>query len=96
MIYSKKLEIRYTPDVLVTGGGASGVAAAVAAARLGKSVLLCESGGCFGGVGTTGLVPALAPFTDGENLLCAGIGAEIRSHISRSVPISTYWTPLVA
>jgi len=96
MIYSRQLDVRYTADVLVVGGGASGVSAAVAAARLGKKVLLCEAGGCFGGVGTTGLVPAFAPFTDGVNVLAAGIGLEIRKNVSAKHPVSTYWTSIDA
>lgn len=94
MIYTKQLEMRYDVDVLVVGGGASGVAAAVAAARLGKKTLLCEANGCFGGVGTTGLVPAFAPFTDGVNLVAAGIGLEIRTNVSKKTPVSTYWTSI--
>ena len=61
MIYQKELPVRLEVDVVVAGGGASGVAAAVAAARMGKSVLLAEAGGALGGVGTSGLVPAFAP-----------------------------------
>ena len=57
MIYQKELPVRLEADVVVAGGGASGVAAAVAAARMGKSVLLAEAGGALGGVGTSGLVP---------------------------------------
>lgn len=58
MIYQKQLEVKYETDILVVGGGAAGVTAAIAAARMGKRVLIIESGGCFGGVGTTGMVPA--------------------------------------
>ena len=92
MLYSRQIETRYTTDVLVVGGGAAGIAAAIAAARMGKKVLLCESGGASGGVGTSGLVPAFAPFTDGENFLCDGIGLEIRKNISKDIPLDTYWS----
>lgn len=94
MIYQRQLEVRYTADVLVVGGGAAGAAAAVAAARMGKKVLLAEAQGCFGGVGTSGMVPSFAPFYDGANLLAAGIGAEIRGHVSRHIPITQAWTPI--
>lgn len=52
------LEIRkeYDCDVLVVGGGVSGIAAAVSAARGGARVILCESGGMLGGTATKGLV----------------------------------------
>ncbi len=94
MLYTKELNIRYDVDVLVVGGGAAGVAAAVAAARCGKRVLICEAGGCFGGVGTSGLVPSFAPFTDGDDIIVGGIGLEIRKNISKNYPLSTYWTPI--
>lgn len=94
MLYQKQIETRYQVDVLVVGGGASGVTAAVAAARQGKKVLLCESSGCFGGVGTSGMVPSFAPFWDGEHMLCSGIGLEIRKNVSRHIPLEQYWTPV--
>ena len=96
MIYQKELPVRLEADVVVAGGGASGVAAAVAAARMGKSVLLAEAGGALGGVGTSGMVPAFAPFDDGVNVLCGGIGMEIRRQVSVHVPTNTYWTPIDA
>lgn len=96
MLYQKQIETRYEVDILVVGGGASGVAAAVSAARMGKKVLLCESNGCFGGVGTSGMVPAFAPFTDGVNVTCSGVGLEIRKNVSRHIPIETYWTSVDA
>lgn len=45
---------KYSADVLVVGGGPSGVAAAVAAARSGASVMLVEQYGYLGGMGTAG------------------------------------------
>ena len=42
-------------DVVVAGGGPTGVCAALAAARSGKKTLLVEMGGCLGGMMTTGL-----------------------------------------
>ena len=43
-------------DVIVAGGGMSGVAAAVAAARQGMSVILVEQSSMLGGLGTSGLM----------------------------------------
>ena len=40
-------------QVLVVGGGPSGLSAAISAARAGADVVLCERYGCFGGVITT-------------------------------------------
>ncbi len=43
-------------DLIVAGGGISGVAAAVTAAQKGLKVLLIEQSGMLGGMGTSGLV----------------------------------------
>ena len=43
-------------DTVVVGGGLTGVAAAVAAARKGLNVLLIERDGCLGGAMSNGLV----------------------------------------
>ena len=94
MIYQKDIPIKYDVDVLVIGGGAAGVAASVAAARGGASVFLIESSGAFGGLGTTGLVPAFATFDDGVNVLASGIGFDIRKNVSRAYPLNTYWTSI--
>ena len=96
MIYSKEIKEKYNVDVFIAGGGAAGVAAAVAASRQGKSVFLAENTGCFGGVGTSGLVPAFAPFGDGVNVLAAGIGYEIRQNVSKNIPLDSYWTKINA
>ena len=47
-------------DVAVAGGGVSGVAAAVTAARPGCRVVLIEGCGCLGGALTAGLVPNMS------------------------------------
>ncbi|MCB9664800.1 MAG: FAD-dependent oxidoreductase [Alphaproteobacteria bacterium] len=46
----------HRPDVLVAGGGAAGVAAAVGAARAGARVVLLERQGFLGGMATAALV----------------------------------------
>ena len=88
--YNKEIPIRYEVDVFVAGGGPAGVAAAVTAARMGSSVYLAEAGGCLGGMGTAGFVPAFSPFTDGVNWLAKGIGEEIYNR--KSMRISC-WNP---
>ena len=75
--YSKELPVRHQVDVFVAGGGPAGIAAALAAARQGASVLLIEGTGCFGGMGTAGMVPAFMQFADGVNFLAGGIGREV-------------------
>jgi hypothetical protein len=67
-------------DVLVVGGGPSGVAAAVAAARTGARTFLVEQSGAFGGMWTSGLVITLAGYNSWllpDRVRCvAGIGGE--------------------
>ena len=63
-------ETRETPvsrkcDVLVCGGGFGGIAAALAAARQGKDVVLLEKEYMLGGLGTAGLVTIYLPLCDG-------------------------------
>ncbi len=80
--FSRQIEVRHEVDVFVAGGGPAGVTAAVAAARLGKSVFLAEAQGAFGGMGTLGLVPVFMTFGDGVRTLAAGLGAEIRERLA--------------
>ncbi|WP_064745642.1 FAD-dependent oxidoreductase [Paenibacillus sp. UNC451MF] len=74
---SQQLPVSYTPDVVVVGGGPSGIAAAIAAARNGADTLLIEQRGYLGGMGTAALVPAFCPYTDGEKPVIRGIGLEL-------------------
>lgn len=82
MIYKREIPQKYDVDVFVAGGGPAGVAAAISAARMGKSVFLAEASGSFGGMGTNGLVPVFMMFGDGEHFLVGDIGREIRDRIS--------------
>lgn len=75
--FTRDIPVKYNVDVFVAGGGPSGVAAAVTAARSGRSVYLAENEMCFGGMGTSGGVPAFMTFSDGEHFLAAGVGEEI-------------------
>lgn len=75
--YEKKLDVRYDVDVFIAGGGPSGIAAAVAAAREGKSVFIAEGFGAFGGSAVTMLVPAFMQFGNGVDFCAAGIGREV-------------------
>lgn len=47
---AKKIPVLEEVDVLVAGGGPSGIAAAIGAARAGAKTMLVERYGCFGGV----------------------------------------------
>lgn len=65
-------------QVLVAGGGIAGIAAALAAARNGKDVLLLEREYALGGMATLGLVTIYLPLCDGEgHQLSFGIAEEL-------------------
>ena len=53
-------------DVIVAGGGLSGVAAALSAARLNKKVLLLEKSTVLGGLATLGLINLWVPLCNGR------------------------------
>ncbi len=69
----------YDCDVLVAGGGTAGISAAIAAAREGARVILCESGGFLGGTATKGLVGPFMTCYDkkGEVQIIRGIFEEL-------------------
>ena len=100
----------HSADVLVVGGGTTGVAAAVAAARGGVSVTLVEQAGFLGGNAT--IVPAWLGFhsVDGEAVV-KGIPMEAVERLRRVggatafqcdpicgsvVGVNTHWWKLVA
>lgn len=82
-------EARY--DVAIIGGGASGVAAAVEASRLGATVLLVESGEWLGGMLTSAGVCAI----DGNYNLKAGFWGEfyraLEGHYGSAQALKTGW-----
>jgi hypothetical protein len=92
-------------DLVVAGGGPAGAAAAICAARLGAKVLLVESTGCMGGMGTSGLVTAFDPVGNGEEMLVGGLMREIifklgeRGSLKPGIEVDSYvkkflhWTP---
>ena len=61
-----KLNVRRAYDVVVCGGGVSGVAAAVTAAKYGCSVLLLEKSNILGGLATLGLINLFVPMCNGR------------------------------
>ncbi len=86
LTFNRTIPVRHEVDIFVAGGGPAGVAAAVAAARPGRSVYIAEGQACFGGMGTAGLVPAFMQFTDGVNFLAAGLGEEIYQRLKKDGP----------
>ncbi|MFA9560347.1 FAD-dependent oxidoreductase [Evansella sp. AB-rgal1] len=64
-------------DVVVAGGGPSGITAAIASARMGVKTLLVEKYGFLGGMATNALVGPLQTFHAGEKQIAKGIGEEV-------------------
>lgn len=83
-------------DVVVVGGGPSGCAAAAAAAREGARTLLVEGTGALGGMGTSGLLNAWCPFSDGEKIIYRGIAEKVFTESKKGVPHVHYdnWVPI--
>ena len=83
-------------DVIVVGGGPSGCAAAAAAARDGARTLLIEGTGALGGMGTSGLLNAWCPFTDGNRIIYKGIAEKVFMESRKGVPHVRYndWVPI--
>ena len=77
------LPITFETDVCVVGGGPTGVAAALSAARNGARVLLIERMGFLGGSATAMQVPAFAPFSDRTKAIVRGIGWEVMTEHQR-------------
>ena len=72
------LETRRHYDVIVIGGGVTGVAAAVVAARQGARTLLVEQHGYLGGLQTGGMINHFSAFLDGSGKqIVFGIVAEL-------------------
>ena len=53
---ARTLPVAREADVVILGGGVAGLAAALAAAETGSSVLLIERGNCLGGTATAGMM----------------------------------------
>ena len=64
--HQETLPIRKGVDVIVAGGGVAGVAAALAAKRDGKDVLLLEKTTLLGGLATIGLINYFEPLCNGR------------------------------
>ena len=76
--YARTLKVAPAFDVVVVGGGPSGIAASIAAARAGARTLLIERYGYLGGNLTAGLVgPCMTSYSlDGSQQLIRGIFEE--------------------
>ena len=64
--FSKNLPIKERYDVIVCGGGVSGVSAALSAVQRGKKTLLIEKSVLLGGLATLGLINLFVPMCNGR------------------------------
>ena len=76
---ARRVPVAATVDVLVAGGGAAGLAAAVTAAREGASTLLVERHAFLGGAATANLVNKLSQHRE----VLYGVSAEIIDELIR-------------
>ena len=74
---SREVPVVGSYDVIVCGGGPSGIMAAVAAAREGARVALIERYGFVGGMATAGMVNPLSVFRYNGELVIGGIPWEL-------------------
>lgn len=92
---AKELKVYGSYDTVVVGGGFAGIAAALAAARGGNKVLLCEKMFMLGGLGTAGLVTIYLPLCDGQgHQVSYGIAEELlRASIANGAEVEypTEW-----
>jgi len=80
----RELPVLSETDVLIVGGGPAGVAAALAARRLGVRVTIAERYGHFGGQWTGGLVLLLdGCYAKGPVLVTRGIGEEMCQRLEK-------------
>ncbi len=83
---AKDLPVYDSVDVLVCGGGPSGIAAAVAAAKNGCRTLILERFNCLGGQGTNGLVTSfmsMSAYTGGRQVI-KGIWDEFTDELEKA------------
>jgi hypothetical protein len=86
-------EILKEVDVLVCGGGVSGCAAAVAAARADASVLLVERNGFLGGIASTSMISNIYNHyvaKDGR-IVMRGIGTELADRLVKRNAGTPHW-----
>ena len=65
-VFSKTLKEIGCYDIIVCGGGVSGVSAALSAAQRGKKTLLIEKSTILGGLATLGLINLFVPMCNGR------------------------------
>jgi len=78
IIETREVPVKGEYDIIIAGGGIAGVAAALAAKRLGSRVLLIEKSVMLGGLATLGLISWYEPLCDGTGIhIIKGIAEEL-------------------
>jgi hypothetical protein len=87
----RQTPVAHECDLCVIGGSVTGVAAAVAAARLGARVAIVELNGFFGGVATASLVNVWHSIKDlsGKQQIIGGLTTEIIERLQRRGAVLT-------
>jgi hypothetical protein len=80
--YTKQITVDASYDVLVCGGGPSGIAACVAAARNGAKTCLVEQYGFLGGSATAALVNPISEFRKNGKRIIGGIPWEFVNRLA--------------
>ncbi len=92
---AREVPIHARCDVLVVGGGPSGTAAAVSAARMGADVMLLERYNHLGGLSTGGLVIWIDRMSDWQGrLVIRGFAREVLSRLPKDAlagPARQHW-----
>ncbi|MBM3187227.1 MAG: FAD-dependent oxidoreductase, partial [Chloroflexi bacterium] len=90
---ARQIEVLDSADVIVAGGGVSGCAAALAAARTGARTLLLERNGTLGGVATAGLMANIGNlFMDRDGrMVISGIPREVIDRLVARRAASAAW-----
>lgn len=85
MDYEKKISVAPETEILVVGSGPSGLAAAIAAGRSGKTTRIVEQYGFLGGNLTAGMVnPCMTSFSlDGSVQLVRGVFDEFITRLEQ-------------
>lgn len=86
LLKKSKIDFDDQWDVIVVDGGPSGCTAAISAAREGAKTLLIEATGALGGMGTSGLMNAWCPFTDGEKIIYKGLAEKVLMASKKGTP----------
>ncbi len=94
--FTNAVEVRAEYDVVVIGGGAAGITAAVSAARGGAKTAIIEQTAMLGGLGTSGMMTAIIAPTRYFGGLGTEIVAELRARGgvgAESVNEEQIWVP---